>query len=95
MGKHRRPVPASLDIATVAWGRMDALTDSRSLEMIELTLPTMTCSHCVQAVTRTVQQVDPAARPQIDLPTHRVRIDSAQPVEAFAKALAEEGYAPA
>jgi copper chaperone len=62
--------------------------------MIELTLPTMTCNHCVQAVTRTVQRVDPAAQPQIDLPTHRVRIDSAQPAEVFAKALAEEGYAP-
>jgi len=63
--------------------------------MIELTLPTMTCGHCVQVVTRTVQQVDPGATPQIDLPTHRVRIESAQPAEAFAKALAEEGYAPA
>lgn len=62
--------------------------------MIELTLPTMTCNHCVQAVTRTVQQVDPAAVPQIDLPTHRLRIESKQPAEAFVKALAEEGYAP-
>ena len=63
--------------------------------MIELTLPTMTCGHCVQVVTRTVQQVDPGATPLIDLPTHGVRIDSALPAEAFAKALAEEGYAPA
>jgi copper chaperone len=63
--------------------------------MIELTLPTMTCNHCVQSVTRTVQQVDPGARPQIDLATHRVSIESAQPLEAFVKALAEEGYAPA
>jgi len=63
--------------------------------MIELTLPTMTCNHCVQSVTRTVKQVDPAAQPLIDLATHRVRIESAQPAEAFAKALTEEGYAPA
>ena len=63
--------------------------------MIELTLPTMTCGHCVKVVTRTVQQVDPTATPQIDLETHRVRIESAQPAEAFARALAEEGYAPA
>ena len=63
--------------------------------MIELILPTMTCKHCVLAVTRTVQRLDPGAQPQIDLATHCVRIDSAQPAEAFAKALAEEGYAPA
>lgn len=63
--------------------------------MIELTLPTMTCGHCVQVVTRTVQQVDPGATPQIDLPAHRVRIESALPAAAFVKALADEGYAPA
>ena len=44
--------------------------------MIELTLPTMTCGHCVKAVTAAVQQVDAAAKLQIDLPTHRVRIES-------------------
>jgi copper chaperone len=63
--------------------------------MIELTLPTMTCNHCVQAVTRTVQQVDPVATTQINLAAHRVCIESALPAAAFAAALAEEGYAPA
>lgn len=63
--------------------------------MIELTLPTMTCNHCVKTVTETVRRVDPNATPQIDLATHRVRIESEQPVQAFAEALAEEGYAAA
>ena len=63
--------------------------------MIEFTLPTMTCGHCVRTVTETVQRVDAAARLQIDLPAHRVRIESAQPAERFAAALAEEGYQPA
>ena len=60
--------------------------------MIELTLPTMTCGHCVATVTRTVQQLDAGAKLEIDLPTHRVKIDStlAQPV--IEQALAEEGY---
>ena len=62
--------------------------------MIELTLPTMTCGHCVKAVTAAVQQVDAAARLQIDLPTHQVRIDSVRPASEFERALAEEGYAP-
>ncbi|MCC9595189.1 MULTISPECIES: heavy-metal-associated domain-containing protein [unclassified Rubrivivax] len=60
--------------------------------MIELTLPTMTCGHCVKTVTETVQRVDAAARVAIDLPMHAVRIESARPAEAFTAALAEEGF---
>lgn len=63
--------------------------------MIEFTLPTMTCGHCVKTVTETVQRLDAAAKLDIDLPTHRVRIDSQLPADTFAKALDEEGYTPA
>lgn len=63
--------------------------------MIELTLPTMTCNHCVKTVTETVRRVDPKVTPQFDLPTHRVRFESDQPADVFAKALADEGYATA
>ncbi len=62
---------------------------------IELTLPTMTCGHCVRTVTQTVQQVDAEAKLTVDLPTHRVQIESSQPAAAFKAALAEEGYAAA
>jgi copper chaperone len=63
--------------------------------MIEFTLPTMTCGHCVKTVTETVQRLDAHARLDIDLPTHKVRIDSQLPADAFAQALDEEGYTPA
>lgn len=63
--------------------------------MIEFTLPTMTCGHCVKTVTETVQRLDAAAKLDIDLPTHKVRIDSQLPAGTFAKALDEEGYTPA
>ena len=63
--------------------------------MIELKLPDMTCGHCVRTVTKTVQAVDAQARLEVDLPSHTVRIESAREREAFAKALTEEGYAPA
>jgi copper chaperone len=63
--------------------------------MIELTLPTMTCGHCVKTVTAAVQRVDAAAKLQIDLPTHQVRIESSKPAAEFQRALAQEGYAPA
>ncbi|HEY9238902.1 MAG TPA: heavy-metal-associated domain-containing protein [Burkholderiaceae bacterium] len=62
--------------------------------MIELTLPTMTCGHCVKTVTRTVQQVDPAAQVEVDLGLHRVRIETALAPNAFDAALTDEGYAP-
>lgn len=63
--------------------------------MIELTLPTMTCGHCVKTVTRTVKEVDPAATVEIDLASQRLRIDgSSHDAQAFRAALAEEGYAP-
>jgi len=63
--------------------------------MIELKLPTMTCNHCVRTVTQTVQAVDAHAKVDIDLSAQRVRIESQQPEEVFARALADEGYAPA
>lgn len=62
---------------------------------IELTLPTMTCGHCAKSVTAAVQRVDPQAGLKIELPTHRVQIESDRPREAFTTALAEEGYAAA
>ena len=63
--------------------------------MIELTLPDMTCGHCIKTVTRTVQQVDADAQVRIDLPTHKVEITSGRPAEDFRAALADEGYPPA
>ena len=52
----------------------------------------MTCGHCERAVTQAVQQLDPAATVRIDRAQNRVDIDSTQPREALAAAIAEEGY---
>lgn len=59
---------------------------------IELTLPSMTCGHCVQTVTKTVQGIDPAARVAADLGTHKVRIEAQATRERIVEALAAEGY---
>jgi len=80
-----------LDLAAMESVMMAHLA-SKEHPMIELTLPNMTCGHCVKTVTKAVQQVDAAARLQVDLPTHRVLIESVQPQQAFVKALADEGY---
>jgi copper chaperone len=60
--------------------------------VIELNLPDMSCGHCVGTVTETVQRIDPQARLKIDLPAHRVQIESSLPQQAFISALAEQGY---
>lgn len=60
--------------------------------MIELTLPDMTCGHCAATVKRTVAALDPNAQVDIDLPTHKVRIDTQAEADQVKKALEEEGY---
>jgi len=52
----------------------------------------MTCGHCEMAVKRAVLQLDPSAQVLIDRPQGKVEIDSQQPREVLAKAIAEEGY---
>ena len=56
------------------------------------TVQGMTCGHCERAVTRAVLQIDPQAQVKIDRAVNRVEVQSTQPREAVAKAIAEEGY---
>jgi copper chaperone len=63
--------------------------------MIEFKLPDMSCGHCVGTVTKTVQQLDPQAQVEIDLPSRQVRIESTQDRAVLAAALDEAGYPPA
>ena len=62
--------------------------------MLELTLPTMTCGHCVGVVTKAIKQADPQATVEIDLANHRVRVETAEDREVIASAVAEAGYTP-
>ncbi len=62
--------------------------------MIELTLPDMTCGHCVQAVTTAVRKLDSNAQVQCDLPSHAVRIETTVPRDRIVQALSIAGYMP-
>jgi copper chaperone len=53
----------------------------------------MTCGHCERTVTQAVKSVDPAAEVKINRTTGTVDVQSDQPHEAIARAIAEEGYA--
>ncbi|PQA79338.1 heavy-metal-associated domain-containing protein [Rhodoferax sp. TS-BS-61-7] len=59
------------------------------------TVTGMTCGHCEKAVTRAIQEADPQAQVKIDRSQNKVDVESTQPREALAKAIAEEGYAVA
>lgn len=62
--------------------------------MIEFQVNDMTCGHCVGAITKAVAAVDPLADVEIDLPTHRVRIQGSDHVDAMQAAIVEAGYTP-
>lgn len=56
------------------------------------TVTGMTCEHCEKTVVRAVRQLDRAAVVQADRIANRVEVDSDQPRDALAQAIAEEGF---
>ncbi len=63
--------------------------------MLEFDIRSMSCGHCVGAVTQAVREIDPDARVDVDLPTHKVRVQTDQPRDKLVAALTEAGYPPA
>lgn len=63
--------------------------------MIEFKLPSMTCGHCVGAVTQAVKQADPQAEVKVDLAAKSMQVESSRGRAELAAALTEAGYAPA
>ena len=59
---------------------------------MKFTVDGMTCGHCVRAITRAVQALDPAARVDVDLDAKTVAVDADLPAERVAAAIAAEGY---
>jgi copper chaperone len=64
-------------------------------QRLELTVDSMSCGHCVKAITQALKELDPAAQVQVDLPSKRVAVQTSQPREAVVAALDEAGYATA
>ena len=60
--------------------------------MIELTLPDMSCGHCVRSITEAAQRLDPQCKVEVDLPQHKARFETRTPEPELRKALAEQGY---
>lgn len=55
----------------------------------------MTCGHCVSTITQAVKALDPGAKVQIDITTHRVEIESGHiSVEQWSDVILQAGYTP-
>lgn len=60
--------------------------------MFEFQIPSMSCGHCIKAVTEAVQSVDAQAKVQVDLAQHQVTVETSAQRAAIVAALAEAGY---
>ncbi|WP_277188866.1 heavy-metal-associated domain-containing protein [Caballeronia sp. BR00000012568055] len=60
--------------------------------MTEFEVQGMSCQHCVAAVTRSIQEIDPQARVQIDLERGKVAVESTQTNDALKDAIDDAGY---
>ena len=63
--------------------------------MVTFEVNDMTCGHCVGAITKAVAFVDPGAKVQVDLASHRVQIEpTASSAGILSDAIKVAGYTP-
>jgi copper chaperone len=65
---------------------------SEETGMTEFEVQGMSCQHCVAAVTRSIQEIDPQARVQVDLERGKVAVESTQTNDALKDAIDDAGY---
>ncbi|TWG88098.1 copper chaperone [Cupriavidus gilardii J11] len=61
--------------------------------MMQFKVEGMSCNHCVGAITRAVQQVDPAATVSADIGAQSVSVESRADTQAVRSAIEAAGYA--
>ncbi len=62
---------------------------------LQLKVPDMTCSACVETITKAVTAIDPVAQVEADLKTKMVSVETQQPEATVKEAIANAGYHPA
>ncbi len=61
--------------------------------MLAFKVDDMTCGHCVSTIRKAIEAVDPGAQVQVDLPAHRVHVETAfGNVASLAAAITAAGY---
>ncbi|MBE9178328.1 heavy-metal-associated domain-containing protein [Oculatella sp. LEGE 06141] len=59
---------------------------------LQLTVPTMACSACVETITKAVKSVDPAATVEADTKTKAVSVETQAADQSVKEAIAAAGY---
>ncbi|CBN55701.1 conserved hypothetical protein [Kamptonema sp. PCC 6506] len=59
---------------------------------LQLKVPKMACSACVNTIAKAVQSIDPAANVEADPKTKLVKIQTVKPESAIREAIADAGY---
>jgi len=59
---------------------------------LQLTVPNIACSACVDTVTKAVKGVDPTAEVEADAKTKLVKVETQQPETAIREVIASVGY---
>lgn len=60
--------------------------------MLTLSVPDMSCGHCVKAITEAVKEIDTAAAVSTDLAAKTVRIETLADSAKILKSLDDAGY---
>ncbi|MES2129788.1 MAG: heavy-metal-associated domain-containing protein [Pseudomonadota bacterium] len=60
--------------------------------MINLNIPTISCGHCVRAITEGVHALDPAAQVDVNIAARTAHISTTATQDAVIAKLAQEGY---
>jgi copper chaperone len=62
--------------------------------MYQFKVPDMTCGHCVSTIPKAVKSDDPAAKIEISLTEHLVKVESRLSQDELKQRIAEAGYTP-
>lgn len=60
--------------------------------MLELTIPAMTCNHCVVTLTKAIEEVDKNANLEFDLETHHLTVETDLESAVIKDAIEQTGY---
>jgi len=83
----------ALDLTTVASPNVASFEHEE--KAMEFQVESMSCGHCVSAVTRAVQALDAAAKVEVDLARHRVQVETSKSRDEVAAAIEAAGYTAA
>lgn len=60
--------------------------------MLKLSVPEMSCGHCVATISNAIRRIDPEARIESDLQARSISIDSRESADHLREAIRVAGY---